>query len=280
MTDETLGDTDSLAVEEQGQDTLAEDSTEELEAQDAGTEGDESADDEGAEEKPKKKGGFQRRIERLEREKFEAQYETEKARQQIAEMQQYFQRMQQPSTTQPGDMPKLSDFDYDEARYGEAVQQWHSGQMDAYQRQQAEMQQQYAAQQAQMQREMALQQKVTNASEQYKDFVEKVTNPDLPNLNQVSPAAFEALLDSDQFGQVAYYLANNPSEIYAFHGLNNAQAIRRIAKLEAELAGGKKTVTKAPPAPPSKLGGTAPAHKRVEDMSMGEYVEWRRSQQK
>ena len=78
---ETLGDdNESLAVEERDQETLAEESTDELEADEAGSEDEEAAEgDEGAEDKPKKKGGFQRRIERLEREKFEAELRAEQS---------------------------------------------------------------------------------------------------------------------------------------------------------------------------------------------------------
>ena len=224
-------------------------------------------------EKPKKRSTAQDRINALTREKYEAQRQLEAAQRQAAEMQAYLQ--QQQSTQAPQDnMPTLEQYNYDEAAYTNAVRQWHAAQLNGYQQQVAQQQkmarQQYeAAQQSQF-----IQQKAAEGRAKYPDFVQKVFDPNLPGLADISPAAHAATMQSEASVDVLYYLANNPQEVFAFHGMNPVQAIRRVAQIEANLA--KKPMNAAPPPkPPSKVSGNSGAVKDPSKMSMAEFMAWR-----
>lgn len=275
-TTETLSE--ELAVEERADAPVADESSEELEAQDAGDEeGEEAEGDEHGEEKPKRKGGFQRKIERLERERFEAQMQADEYRQALEQLSRQGQHPGQQQPQPQHQMPRLEDYDYDTERYQQAMQQWTVGTMQGYMQQQAAYQQQMAEQAQQQQRFNELQSRIVSATEKYPDFMVKVQDPSIPSLARVNPAAFEAVTESESFADVAYYLANNPSEIYAFRGLTPAQTVRRVAKLEAELGGGKRTVVPAAPKPPSTLKGGGPVQKDPNKMTTKEWLEWRNS---
>lgn len=286
MADEdTLGtDQDVLADQELPEETSVEDATESLDSEEQETGEDDAqaaGDDEGEEGRPKKKGGFQRKIEKLEREKFDREIEAEQWRRQYESLQQQLQeqRPQMPQGQPQGaPMPRLADFDYDENRHAEAVAQWHQSQVQALWRQQQEAAQRQAQEQAAQQQHMAMQAKLAEATAKYPDFIARVQNPELPNLTTVNPVAFQAVINSPQFADVAMHLANNPSEIYAFRGLDPVSTIRKVAELELSLKAKPAAKPTPPPPPPSKVQGKGPAVKPIEKMSMAEYVEYRRQQ--
>lgn len=248
----------------------------EVEAQDADTD-EEAAPSEDAEpEKPKRRSRAEERIHALTREKYEAQQRAEQYERQMREMQQYFaQQQQQRPMSEP---PKLADYDYDENAYSQAIQQWHVGQVQEMQRQQQIQQQQYAMQQQQMQRQQALMQKAQEATAKYPDWQAKVSDPNLPPLAQINPAAFEAVASSDAFADVTYYLANNPQEVFSFHGLDPVSAIRKVAQIEARLSAKPVASQKAPPKPPSRVKGNSEAVSDPSKMSTDEWMEWRNRQ--
>lgn len=226
-------------------------------------------------EKPKRRSRAEERINALTREKYEAQKQVEAYQQQLAQIQQHIQSQQQMPDMP--DIPKLSDFDYDENRYQQAIAQWNNQQRqqwEAQQRTQYEQQQMAMAQQ----REMALiQQKAAEGAAKYPDFQQKVFDPNLPPLREVNSAAFQAVLESDAAADVAYYLASNPGEVYAFASLNPVQAIRKVAQIEAQLAAKPMTKT-VPPRPPTRVSGNSEAVKDPNKMTTEEWIEWRNRQ--
>ena len=107
-------------------------------------------------------------------------------------------------------------------------------------------------------------------------FKLKLGDPMLPSLGQINQAAYQAVIQSDAMGDVAYYLANNPSEIYRFADLSPLQAVKEVAKIELTINGKQSTATPPPP-PPQKLGGQGKQQKSPKDMSTEEWIAWRNS---
>lgn len=248
-----------------------ENTEEPLEAEEAA-----SSDDDG-EEKPKRRSRAEERINALTREKYEAQKRAEAYERQLAEMQMYIQQAQ--NQPKGDEMPKLSDYNYDEAAYSQAVQAWNQSQIQRYQEHQARQQQQYQQYQQAQQERQAIESVLRQGQEKYPDFISKVNDPSLPPLREINPAAFEAVKSSDAAIDVAYYLASNPQEVYAFASLSPVQAVRRVAQIEATL-NNKPVTSKAPPKPPSKLSGNSEAVKNPGKMTTEEWMAWRNSQVK
>jgi len=225
-------------------------------------------------EKPKRRSRAEERINALTKEKYDAQRQAEEYQRQLAEYQRQLQQQQAP---QPEDMPKLSDFDYDEGRYQQAVQAWAGQKQQSFyenlQRQQQDLQTQ-AEQQRQAQ---VLQQKVSAGVQKYPDFQAKVFDPNLPPLRDVNPAAFQAVIESDVAEDVAYYLASNPQEVYSFASLTPIQAVRKVAQIEGRL-GQKPTSRSVPPKPPTRVSGNSEAVKDPTKMSTDEFMAWRNKQ--
>ena len=224
----------------------------------------------------KRKEKIKAEIDQLTREKYEARRAAEEAQRQMAEMQQYLQQHQpMPQVT---DMPKLEQFDYDTTRYEQAIQQWHVNnlqQEQMRQQQTLEQQQQYAAA---MREQQLLQAKVAEGTKKYPDFAEKVNNPSLPPLREVNRAAFDTVIQSDAATDIAYYLASNPVEVYAFADMTPAQAIKRVAQLEAKLEANPPAVKRMPPKPPSTVRGTSNAVDDPSKLSTEEWIERRNRQ--
>lgn len=224
----------------------------------------------------KRKEKIQSEIHALTKEKYEAQRQAEQYQRQLEEMQQYIRQQQPPQ--QFGEMPKLADYDYDEGRYQSAVQQWHVSNL-----QQVQSQQQRAAQEQQqqayaMREQQMLQAKIAEGTKKYPDFAVKVNDPSLPALREVNPAAFQAVIESDAGIDVAYYLANNPADVYAFANMSPMQAIKRVTQLESLVAKQQPGVTRMPPKPPSTIKGTGGAVKDPSKMSTEEWMKWRNRQ--
>ena len=224
----------------------------------------------------KRKEKIKAEIDALTREKYEAQRQAEQTRQQLEEMQQWVRQQQAPP--QYGEMPKLADFDYDEGRYQQAVQQWHVSNLQQVQEQQNMAAQQYQ-QQIHAQREaQTLQAKIAEGTKKYPDFAVKVNDPSLPPLREVNPAAFQAVMESDAGVDVAYYLANNPSDVYALAQMSPMQAIKRVTQLEAMVAKQPPSAATLAPRPPSTLKGSAGTVKDPSKMSTDEWMKWRNKQ--
>jgi hypothetical protein len=227
-------------------------------------------------EKPKRRSRAEERINALTREKYEAQKQAEALQSQLMQIQQAISQ-QQAQQNLGQQMPKLSDFNYDEEAYQQAVAHWSQSQVQNYQQSIAQQQQQYQQMQKMQAEQMKLQQAVARGQEKYPDFMNKVFDPNLPPLREINPAAFEAVMDSDASVDVAYYLANNPQEVYAFASMNPVQAVKHVARLEAQFT--EKPKAKAPLSkPPSKVSGNSEAVKDPNKMTTSEWMAWRESQ--
>lgn len=214
--------------------------------------------------------GVQKRIDQLTREKYEAQRRADEA---LAFVERLRQSQQAPKEPQPSDYQDLEAYTNDKAQY--LAQQ----QLAAERARQQEEYQRYTAIQQEQAARAELVQTIARASEEgkkiYPDFDEVVFNPALPKLGEVNPAAFQAILSSDQGVQVAYYLGKNIAEAYRIADLDPISAVREIAKLETRLSV-KKTTTAPPPIP--SIGGTERAEPDPDKMSTEEWMRWRDKQ--
>lgn len=233
-------------------------------------------DAESEEGKPKRRSRAQDRINELTRERYERDRQIAEMQRQMREMQE--RQAQQPQQTED-DMPRLADYGYDEDQYRAALYQWNQQKLQDYQtqqQQQIEQQRQMAEVQRQQQ---LLQAKIHKATEKYPDFVQKVNDPSLPPLQEVNPTAFQAILESDSGADVAYYLANNPQEIYRFAQMSPLQTVREITLLETRLQAAPPKQVRTPPKPPSTVSeGTSEAVTDPNKMDIDTWMKWRNGQ--
>lgn len=181
--------------------------------------------------------------------------------------------------------PKLEDFS-DESKWTESYEQWtqamyqlHSG-LQGYQQQRdvylaQQKQQEEAARRTEDQRQGTVSENVRKAIASRDDWYDTVFNPDVPSLQAASGAAWEAVLDSEKFADLTYYLAKHPNEVRGLASMSPVRAIRHIAKLESKLA----PAVSSPPGnlPPSNLPGKG-GSQDPEKMDIQQWMAWRNSQ--
>lgn len=99
----------------------------------------------------------------------------------------------------------------------------------------------------------------------------------------------EAILNSDNVAEIAYYLGKNPDELDAIAALsgNPAKMLKYIGRIEARLESQptlvqpKKAVSNAPkPVSPVGSAKPEPASKDPSNMTQSEYIAWRQGQKR
>jgi len=228
---------------------------------------------------PQKKegGGFRKRIDELVRKNHDTSRQNAQLQQQLDSIQEQ-QRQAQLDGTVNAPPPQLEDYTTPEDYY-EAVESWKKDSITSFQEGQAESDRktQEIADNAKAQQDYQV--KVAQAVEKYPDFMATITNPELPNLPEISPAGFQAVVESDNFADVAVYLAKNPVELYGLGSMSPIQAIKEVAKIEMRLAAKPASQTTTPAiSPPTELGGQASSVKQTGDMSTEEWMKNRNSQ--
>jgi len=193
-----------------------------------------------------------------------------------------------PAPKDPDPKPQRSQFVSDED-YQEALTDWKVDQKLA-ERQQAEHQARVEATQQQLADNWA--QRLEMAKSELADFDEVVgkSEIDLPN------HLYVAIVESDMGPQLAYYLAQNPSEARLLKGMSQTAALRMLGKLEDQLekasekpkeqpaAGAEKKPepavekSKAPPPIEPLTGASGPVEKPTEQMTYQEYKAHRQAQ--
>lgn len=223
----------------------------------------------------KKKGGFQRRIDRLGAENAEL-----KARLAAVESKAGGEK---PAGASKPTRPDLNDFDdYNkfkaaEDKYVEDLAAWTFEQKEQA-RQKAESERQ--AKEADAKRVEAWSKRIDGARKQHDDFDEAMEDVEhIP----VSPAMAQALQESEQGAELAYWLAKHPDEMERISKLSPIGAVREIGKLEAKLTAPvpqqKPAVSKAPKPPATVQGGkTAERSVYDPDITPAEYQRIRREQ--
>ena len=85
-------------------------------------------------------------------------------------------------------------------------------------------------------------------------------------------------MTSDNAADIAYYLANNPQEVYALAGMNPVQAIKTVAQIESRITARPQSGSKAPPKPPTTVKGNSEAVQDPHKMTTDEWMKWRNAQ--
>ena len=259
--------TDVIADEPEA---IAEDITEEESAP-----SEEAAESE-TEEKPKK-GGVQKRIDELTRQRYEAEARAEQAEREAAEL-----RQAQTKNGHNANRPTLEQYDYDQDAYEAAMVSWAEDGLKRQNEAATQAEKARAEQLEQIKRNAEINRKMTEGVTKYPDFIEVVSSPDLPSLQEINNTAFEAVINSDKMAEISYYLGKNPSEVYEFQNMPPISVMRRVIELESKLGTTRKETTNAPPPPKSMNGnadaGIEPSPKKRAEMSMDEWLAWRNQQ--
>ena len=190
------------------------------------------------EERPKKpRGGFQARIDKLTREKYEAEARAQELQGRIDAQQ------------QPHGAPERSQFEsYEDYMRAVAVHEAKEAAKTVFkEHEEAYRQNQVQAEEQQL---MASWEKRKEAAqEKYEDY-DEVTNVDVP----VSQAMQRALLESEAGADIAYYLGKNLAEVERILKLSPGRQFIEIGKLELKVQSPRK-LTSGAPAPINALRG-------------------------
>ncbi len=228
----------------------------------------------------KKKGGFQRRIDKLNAQKTAAQQEAEFWKQQALKGAGATETKPKVETTEVQAIdgkPDPAKFET-HAAFVEALTDWKTDQKLKDHDQKAEKAKMVTEQGKVV---SAYAEKVKTFSEKTSDFQDVLSEVDDI---QLSPAVREILLTADNGPELAYELAKNREEYARVCKLPSLAAAREMGKLEARLAktsspDGKTELktTKAPqPLAPVRGGGTASVPKTLEEAAASSFQEYKK----
>ena len=277
----------SAPVEKTEQKEPKESETLETEAKETEVESEESDEaEESGKDKTKKKGGFQRRIDKLNAAKADAQREAEYWRGLALKNQETPQEQQSKA---PESKAKASDDkepqpeDFETHReYVNALTDWK-----------LDLREKKSKVEAEKKAVIAEQEKSFKAYNERKDAFAKTVDDfdevldDVRDV-QVTPAITATIVESEYGPQLAYELAKNRAEFERIVKLSPLAAAREIGKIEAKIAAKAsepketKKITSAPK-PIEPVGGTKGKPNRSirdPDLSFADYVELRRAQMK
>jgi hypothetical protein len=196
-----------------------------------------------------------------------------------------------PAPKDPDPKPQRSQFVSDED-YQEALTDWKVDQKLAEQQRE---QQQARTEAFQQQLADNWTQRLELAKAELTDFDEVVGKSDIDMPNHL----YVAIVESDMGPQLAYYLAQNPSEARLLKGMSQTSALRMLGKLEEQLAqasekpasGKQQTATsaekkpettversKAPPPIEPLKDASGPVEKPTSQMTYAEYKAHRQAQ--
>lgn len=225
------------------------------------------------EEKPRdEKGRFvpQERVNEITRARREAERRAESLERELATY-----RQQQPAqyTPQAEDKPPaIEDFDFDMARWGQAVIQHATKQAEAVARREFSQQDMQRHQQTVAQ---SFNDRAQKYAADHPDFDASIS--ELTQTVQFRPEVVEVIGLSDHGPAVAHYLAKHLDEADRISRMSPHMAAAQLGRIEAQVSAVKpKPVTNAP-APAPVLSGGGAVQKDPERMSTDEWVAWRRA---
>lgn len=214
------------------------------------------ADDDGAEsgEQPKKqpKDRLQKRIDSITRSAREAQREAADLRERLARLEGRAEASGEKPNQAATDKPRLEDYSSYDA-YQEALTDWKVEQkLSAKEQERQKAERQRSQQTVAQERRMRFVESSDAAREKYDDYDDVVIeNKEL----KITPAMADLISETDNPGEVAYYLGKNPSEAARLAKLSPAKIAIELGKVEVKLStpAAKKTTSAPPPA--GKLAG-------------------------
>jgi hypothetical protein len=233
-----------------------------------------------SEQQPKKKGGWQRKIERQER-------QIEELRAQLAERSSAGTASEQQETAQPETVgqspqfdkpkPKLEDFDSLE-QFTEALTDWKLDKQT--------FEREAAAAQAKIQDETR--QIVDKWNERKAEFLKEHADFDeaMADVEDITlpPAQQRLILESEHGPELAYTLAQDREALARFAAMHPIAAAREIGKLEAQLASSDTPVAKEPkvsnaPRPIKPVASRTAAHAGTPDIGKMSLADYRRARE-
>lgn len=189
---------------------------------------------------------------------------------------------QQAPQPEQAKIPKLEDFQYDEAAYQAAVLDFAARRAEeAVDRRLTEREQRTQAET----REARFQSSVREFAKAHQDF-------DVDNLYSfahypVSAPMAEVIKDSESPGDLLYWIGQNREQAEKIARLPPHLAARELGRVEARLELQRESakrpsrnVTQAPPPTPTVDEGSAGVEKSPDDMTMNEWMKWREKQLK
>lgn len=223
-----------------------------------------AADDSGAEPSDDKdKGGVQKRIDQLTREKYEAQRNAD-----------FYKGLAMARQTAQSNQPKPGEFDKprpkeddftDYTQFIEALTDWKADKRD-FEREKSRKLDKEASKNADIRAQYR------KSRENHEDFDEVALNPGLP-----FNAAMDEASAGPNYAEILYYLGKNPGKAADIASMTPIQVAKEIGRIEAKIT--SKPKDKRLPGgvtPPRKLpdgGGSEP--KDIEKMSRKErFAQW------
>ena len=209
-------------------------------------------------------GRFQKRINELTRNQWEARREAERLRQENEVLRQHYQQAQRQTEAPDPDVdPKayIAHLAREEARQIVEAEraQWQQQQA---QQQQHEVGQQFAA-------------RIDAYAAEHPDFYDALNAVD--SILGAHPAV-EVIATSEHGAAVTHYLGQHLDEAARIAQLPPLQAAAHIARLEARLSAPKQKPVTAAPAPAPTVGGVSAAPRNPENLGVNEWIAWRNSQ--
>jgi hypothetical protein len=272
-----MTDTTEPVVDTTVPDAIAPETTEQVEQVQAESSPAVTDADESSEPKPK---GVQKRIDELTRLRHEAQRERDHWRE-LAMRQQAPAKQEAPQADKPKALPKLEDFNYDEAAYQAALI------THATQEASRKVREELRAEEAERQKAERAKSWKTRENE----F--KAKNPDYEDVVYTAPisdAMADLIMESEIGAELAYYLGKNTDEASRIAQLDPVKAARELGRIEAKLekppaapvAPRPPPVSKAPPPPPriEATESAAPIRADSPDSDKLSDAEWMRLRNK
>ncbi|MGO4212177.1 hypothetical protein AB4Y89_21595 [Terriglobus sp. 2YAB30_2] len=223
------------------------------------------------------KGGFQRRIDKLTREKSDAERAAEFWRTEA------LRTRQDPAAVNDG-KPSPDHFET-QAGYLEALTDWKVEQRERAHEARHQQQQEVHRRQAQQDNFLAREDGFRDAAPDYDAVIAQAIASDTP----MSPALWTEVQDHEHGPALLYYLAQNPADAERLAAMSSNQVAREIGRLEARFVPSADTprqqraaapVTRAPK-PPSLVGRSTRTSEKdpfSDDMSPEEWRTYRAKQ--
>lgn len=256
------------------------DASEPEEKEDEGLEakGDETPEDD--EQKPKKKGGFQKRIDKLTKRASQAEQEREYWREQAlrAQTPKPETKTETQTKTDKTARPKADAFETQD-EYFEALADWKADQKLAAREAQAREEQAKKEQQSKVNTHFKRVEEFKTAHDDWDDVLENVGSIQLTIPIQT------AIVESENSAELMYELAKQPKELERIVSLSPLMAVKELGKFEARLAKTSEPSTetktsKAPkPVTPVRTRGASSSKSIYDpDISQNDYEKLRAEQ--
>lgn len=240
-------------------------------------------------DRPKKMGGFQKRINELTRERAELQRrleELEGSGQKSADASGKSDAKTATAPVRPV-APKAEEFDtwesYETARleYVERLSDWK---LDQQMRARTEAEKKAAEEREQQsrdqQRAATFAERVKAVQARYPDFEQVAYSEAVP----MSEAMRDVIVDSEQGPELAYWLGKNPEEAARIAQLPPLAAARELGRVEARLGGGATSPAKQPkatsapePIRPVSAAGRATSPEVTDESFAADYEAWKKA---